>query len=56
MRSAERVTVRGRFEVVGAYEWEDFGFDDTRSIWFVKEIAPADHGDVMLDVVAPTEA
>ena len=42
------------FEVVGAYEWEDFGLDDTRSTWIVQAMASAADGDVMLDVVAPS--
>lgn len=54
VRAASRVTVRGRFEVVGAYEWEDFGLDDTRSTWLVQAMASAEDGDVMLDVVAPS--
>jgi hypothetical protein len=39
-------------EVVGAYEWDELGLDESRSNWLVQAVASADHGDTMRDVVA----
>ena len=46
-----RVTVRGHLEVVGTYEWEAFGLEESRANWLVQTVAPAPRGDTMLDVV-----
>ena len=55
MQSVSRVTLRGRFEVVGDYEWDAFGLEDTRSDWLVQTLASGDHGDAMLDLIAPSD-
>lgn len=41
--------------MLGAYEWEAFGLEESRADWLVEAIAPADHGDTMLDVVRPPQ-
>jgi hypothetical protein len=50
--SAPRVTVHGQFEVIGSYEWADFQLEETRSTWLVQSVAPAEHGDWMLDLAS----
>jgi hypothetical protein len=56
VRPDSRVTVQGRFEVIGAYEWEHFGLDDTRSTWLARGVTEADDGNLLIDLVAPPSA
>lgn len=47
-----RVSVTGRAEIIGAYEWEAFGLTDVRADWTVTRISDADDEGVMLEVAA----
>ncbi len=51
--AGSRVTVTGRLEVVGDYEWDAFGLWESRADWLVKAIAWADDRDIMVDLGAP---
>ncbi len=48
------MTVTGRLEVVGDYEWDAFGLRESRADWLVKAIAWADDRDIMVDLGAPS--
>lgn len=50
--AGSRVTVTGRLELVGEYEWDAFQIEESRAEWLVKALAPAGDDDVMLDLVA----
>jgi hypothetical protein len=52
--AGSRVTVTGRLEVVGDYEWDAFGLRESRADWLVKAIAWADDRDIMVDLGAPS--
>lgn len=45
-----RVTVIGPLELVGGYEWEDFGLIDTRTDWLVEQVVELHAGDVLVDL------
>ncbi|TDO60793.1 hypothetical protein EV651_10765 [Kribbella sp. VKM Ac-2571] len=50
--TGSRVTVTGRLEVVGEYEWDAFELGESRADWLVKAVAtPPDGDDIMLDLV-----
>lgn len=46
MASGARVTVTGRLELVGEYEWESFLLPDTRTDWLVTEIVELSDDDI----------
>lgn len=48
-----RVTVTGRLELVGEYEWESFLLHDTRTDWLVTEIVELTDGDISVRLARP---
>jgi len=56
VRPDSRVTVTGRLELVGAYEWDAFNLVDTRADWMVMNVVRVPDGDVLVDLALPRAA
>ncbi|PFG17099.1 hypothetical protein ATK74_1660 [Propionicimonas paludicola] len=52
--SGARVTVTGRLELVGEYEWESFQLPDTRTDWLVTEIVELSDDDISARLARPS--
>lgn len=50
---SSRVTATGGLELVGGYEWEDFGLVDTRADWLVRQVVELPGGNVLVDLHRP---
>ena len=49
-----RVTVAGRLELVGEYEWESFLLPDTRTDWLIAEIVEVPDDDILVRLAHPS--
>ncbi len=50
IRSGSQVTVTGRLELVGAYEWDHFALVDTRADWVATDVVALPDGGVTLNL------